>query len=97
MLDMKIFVDLVSGLAIQHFAACGGELVHLVYLVRRTRETRQTRTPDRLLLAEAPGSRPALALLFHAGAVRGRTRDVRDKRDERDGVGLSGLSSLFGL
>jgi hypothetical protein len=52
-------MGVISGLAIQHFAARGGDLVHLVYLVylvflvylvRRTRETRQTRAPDRLPL-----------------------------------------------
>jgi hypothetical protein len=42
-----------SGLAIQHLASRGGDLVDLVHLVflvclvRRTRETRQTRAPDR--------------------------------------------------
>ena len=45
-----------SGLAIEHSAARGGELVHLVSsaclvcVVRRTSETRQPRAPDRLPL-----------------------------------------------
>ena len=44
-----------SGLAIKHFAARGGQLVHLaasvclVCVVRRTRETRQTRRSPRAL------------------------------------------------
>jgi hypothetical protein len=46
----RLFQTKNTGLAPLHFAARGGELVHLVYLVflvclvRRTRETRQTRT-----------------------------------------------------
>jgi len=49
-------IGATSGLAIQHFTAGGGDLVHLVFpvflgcLVRRTKETRQTHAPDRLPL-----------------------------------------------
>jgi hypothetical protein len=49
-------MEATSGLASQHFAARGGDLVHLVSLVylvcvvRRMRETRQTRASDRLPL-----------------------------------------------
>jgi hypothetical protein len=78
-----------SGLAIHHFTAGGGDLVHLVYLVylvflvylvRRTRETRQTRAPDRLTLSRSPLPSPHTKLPQHSSrrSLHGEGMDQAD-------------------
>jgi len=75
----RLFQTKNTGLAPLHFAARGGELVHLVYLVflvclvRRTRETRQTRAPDRPpgIVAHISSFVPRFHTTLHLCAVRG--------------------------